>query len=116
MVREEAELEEWFTERREQLEESLLTSLQEGHDSERAKARFDRAYRAAIAGYQRQQQRIYERRRREAAARHPIARIRERVALLQERMAAAWERRKSAVRQWFFERKIRRILRDKNDL
>jgi len=112
----EAELEDWFVEERGKLEEKFLAALQVHKKPDAAKIEFDKRYRALIAKYQHEQQAIYERKRTVESIRTPIAKMRARITDMHERITAWFARRKTAIRTWFFERKIQRILRDKRDM
>jgi hypothetical protein len=111
-----AELDDWFTEEREKLEERFLYAVQENKGPERAKVAFERKYRSLIAKYQREQQAIYDHKRRSEAIQAPITKWKARIAEKQDDLGLWWAARKTAVRKWFFDRKVRRILKDKRDL
>jgi hypothetical protein len=113
---EESELEEWFSESREKLEERYFAAVTAGKDTEKAKLEFDKGYRSLIAGFQERQAQLYEHKLRAAALKAPFARVRDRVRLFFKRIGDRWRNRGHPIRKWLFERKIRRILRDKSDL
>ena len=116
---EETELEEWFVREKEKLEERFSTVLRTEKDDKkinRAKEHFDSKYRALIHKYQNKQNSMYTQQRRAAAMQAPIARIREHTQTFFKRIKDWKEQKKQAVKKWRFDRKVRRILKDKSDL
>lgn len=113
---EETELDEWFTAARERLEENYFVAISAGKDSEKAKAVFDKNYKTLITGLQTRQEHIYESRRRSAALKAPFARFSANIKLQLKRLSDRWDNRSHPFRKWRFERKVRRILKDKSDL
>jgi anti-sigma-K factor RskA len=109
---EEAELEDWFSSRRDALEEEFLTVLNaQGADAQEGEKRFDAQYRALIAQYQRRSQQIAAGAQRTERMQRPWRAIRARI---DERIHAAKEwtaRQKIALRKRLFDRKVRRLLR-----
>ena len=112
---EESELDEWFNEQKELLEERVAAGLQ-GKDPVRAKHEFDAKYKALIVEFQKRQEQIYESKERSIRLQKPVARAKERFATLIKRIADDYKNRKLIIKKWFFDRKIRRIVRDKRDL
>jgi ppGpp synthetase/RelA/SpoT-type nucleotidyltranferase len=111
---EESELDEWFTQERERLEERFYAQALK--DSVAAKERFDRDYKALITTFQHKQAQIYDAQMRSEHIHAPIARVRERVRRFLHPIKKIPRRIKRRITTWFFERKMRRILKDKSDL
>jgi bisphosphoglycerate-dependent phosphoglycerate mutase len=112
---EESELDEWFNEQREKLEEKVYADIN-GKNPQRAKEEFDKRYRALIAEFQKKQAQIYESKERSARMQKPIAAVKLNLGLAWQACTGPFRRMKPAIKKWFFERKIRKILRDKSDL
>ncbi len=112
------ELDDWFNEEREKLETVLLEALQNNKQSDNAdNARkiFDKKYKKLIVSFQKQQEQSYTKKRRLEQMQKPIDKMRAKYENISSAVSAWWTKRKEAVRRWFFERKIKRILRDKSD-
>jgi hypothetical protein len=117
---EESDIDEWFSEEKERLEERFYAALNASKSTEKAKdnakKRFDKDYRALIATLQKKQLDLYERKRRVAAIHAPIDKAMARMRLASMRVTQWSAAKKEAVKKWFFDKKVRRILRDKSDL
>lgn len=111
---EESELDEWFNEQKELLEERFYQRA--AKDSLKAKEEFDVAYKKLIVNFQQSQQDIYAKQKRNAALQKPIARARERINLFFTSISMWFSVKRESVKRWFFEQKIKRILKDKRDL
>jgi hypothetical protein len=109
---EESELDDWFNEQKEQLEEKFYASK----DPVKAKQEFDSAYKKLILNFQKKQEAIYDHKRRIAALQAPIARQREHMRLFFSRIGDWFSARRQAMKKWMFDQKIKRILKDKSDL
>ena len=116
----EAEIDERFSAQKENLEERFYAVLNDQKASEakrqKAKERFEKDYRALIEDLQKQQYALYLRQKRAVAMRAPFLRITEHMSLWRASCKQWFTSRKQAVKKWFFDRKVRRILRDKSDL
>jgi len=113
---EEQELDEWFTEQREKLEARFYAVLNENKESTKEKERFEKDYQELILEFQKRQMALYAQQKRLAALQAPMARWSSQHALLQTQLENWWAGRKAAYKKWRFDRKIRRILKDKRDL
>jgi hypothetical protein len=111
-VMEDSEVDDWFNEQKEKLEEKFYASK----DQVKAKEEFDVAYRKLILGLQQKQEAIYEHKMRMAAMQAPIGRIRDKTKLFFASIGVWFTLKKQAVKKWFFDQKIKRILKDKSDL
>jgi hypothetical protein len=109
---EESELDEWFGEQKERLEEEFYASK----DQVKAKERFDHKYRKLITDYQHKQLSIYEGKMRAARLKAPFVKLAERKKMILGRIGLWFTMRKQAVKKWFFDQKVKRILKDKSDL
>ena len=112
---EDSELDDWFTEEREKLEEKVYLGLQ-GKNPIKAKEDFDKQYRALILEFQKKEQQIFDSRERNAKIQAPIRHAKERMSLFFKKIQSWLAAQKLAIKKWFFDRKIRKIVRDKSDL
>lgn len=111
---EEPEIDEWFSEEKERLEERFYAEAQK--DVAKAKERFDHDYRKLILNFQAKQEQSYDAAKRKAALQKPLARFKERRRLAAEAVRQWWQQRTLALKKWWFDRKVRRIIKDKSDL
>ena len=105
----EAELEDWYAQAREKLEEQAMAALQKG--DARAQQRFDAEYRKLILDYQRRQQAIYAGEKRSERIQKPIARMRNAIADWSRRPGIWASAQRKRFQKWWFDRKVRRLLR-----
>ena len=115
----ETEIDEWFALERERLEEDFTEALLSTNDDrriERAKKRFDRDYGKLITTYQDKQRALLLQTQRIIALRVPLARVRAWWHMKKQESKTWFTRQSAVLRKWRFERKIRRILKDKSDL
>lgn len=110
-----AELDEWFNEEREKLETVLFEALLNNKNAEQARLVFDKKYRKLIAQLQKKQDQNYDHARRMVKIQKPIDKIKAIFENTTTTISIWWTKVREAVRRWFFERKIKRILRDKSD-
>ena len=113
---EETELDEGFAEARERLERGYFAAVTQGKDPDKVKLVFDREYKSLIVELQKRQAQLYESRRRNAALKAPFARYASGLKLVFKRLSDKWDNRGHPIKKWRFERKIKRILKDKSDL
>jgi hypothetical protein len=113
---EDGELDEWFVEERNKLEEEYYNAAKARKDSEKIRARFDKKYKALIAKLQHEQNKNYDHARRNAALLGPFRRVRAWMKLTIKQLEERWKNRGHPVRRWLFERKIKRIIKDKSNL
>jgi hypothetical protein len=111
---EEQELDEWFNEQKERLEERFYAEAEK--DVAKAKARFDKDYQLLIRQFQQKQGALYDQKARAARLHKPVDRMRERWRLTISEVRQWIAAKRLAVKKWRFDRKIRRILKDKSDL
>jgi hypothetical protein len=108
---EESELDDWFNEQKEMLEERFYAEAQK--DVAAAKAHFDKDYKKLIREFQEKQVKIYEHKERAARLQKPIARSRELMRLRTQAVKQWWRQMRLDVKKWRFDRKIRRILKQR---
>jgi hypothetical protein len=110
----ETEIDDWFDEEKERLEERFHTEFM--RNPERAKSRFDREYRALIIALQKKHIALYEHQLRMAKLKKPFTRMKMEVHARLDLVPPWWDARVLAVKKWWFDRKFKRILRDKHNL
>jgi hypothetical protein len=113
---EEGELEEWFNSQKERLEAEVYAALQANKETEKAKLLFDKKYRALILELQKRENTIYEQKVRAEKRRVPIQKMQTRWQEFVTPIKAKPRELRMAMKKWLFERKIKKILRDKSDL
>jgi CRISPR/Cas system CMR subunit Cmr6 (Cas7 group RAMP superfamily) len=111
---EESEVDDWFNEQKEMLEERFAAESQK--DLYKAKDRFDKDYKRLLLEFQKRHGKVYDQKLRQARMQKPIARFRERKRLLVESTDLWFTERKLAIKKWFFDQRVKRILKDKRDL
>ncbi len=112
----ELELDEWFNETRDELEAKFFSELQNNKDPEKARLRFDKQYSALIKQFQKKQESMYENKKRMKKIQAPWIKFKDNINELIDTISSWFTKLKDSIRKWFFERKIKRILRDKSDL
>lgn len=113
-IMEESELDEWFNEEKEKLEERFY--LEAEKDVYKAKDHFDKDYQTLIKLFQQKHDKLYDQQVRAAKMRKPIERFQAKIEL-KKMLTKQWiNEKKLAVKKWIFDQKIKRILKDKSDL
>ena len=112
----ELELDEWFNERRDELESEFINSLQKSKDHEKARVQFDKKYSNLIKEFQEKQKSMYDNKKRIHDIQAPWIKFKLWFVNLFEKIGLLYDKIKESIRKWFFERKIKKILRDKSDL
>jgi hypothetical protein len=117
---EESEIDDWFNEQKEKLEEKvyLIMNAQPRNEAKMAKAKeqFDKEYRALILQLQQKHEKLYDQKLRSAKLKAPFVRLSERWSLFLVQVKRWFTEKHLAIKKWLFDRKIKRILRDKSNL
>lgn len=108
----ELELEDWYAQEREKLEEVVMKALQDNKHPDAAEVTFNKKYRALIKTYQEKQQTLFNKEQRSKKIAKPIARIREQITLIQQTPGFWFQRKKKEYQKWRFDRKVKRILKE----
>jgi|GEM_PF-1745124 len=119
MAVEESIIEDWFTQEKEKLEEEYLNVLHSVHDDDtlkKAHRRFEKRYCKLIAEYQHRLQKFDNQVRRKNAIATPIARWRAKWNAARTQTSDWIARKREEFRKWRFDKKVRKILKDKRDL
>jgi len=104
----EQELEEWFHEQKEALEEAFQKAVQEHlNDPEHVKASYDTKYRKLIATYQKKEEQLYVHEQRMAAINKPATRFFTWMRETRQRPGRWFRKQKKTIGKWLFDIKFR---------
>jgi hypothetical protein len=108
----EQDLDEWFNERKNQLERKIYKELDKAKDKKPIVAKFDRQYKALLRQFQSKQAGLYAQQLRREKINKPIKQIEEKWKDIQLTVINKYKVIKAKIKKYFFDKKIKKILKN----